>query len=365
MNPHSLEAIRRRPGMYIGNPWDGSGLAHLLWEVVANALDEHLAGHCDRIVIEVGEDGAISVEDNGRGIRVDEIDGVSFAERALTSFHTGPTLDGHAPHEHIGTRGVGLFVVCALSEWLELQVSRDGRRYGQRFERGLAVSMLRESGVADTAGTRIVFAPDPQIFSDTGLDPGPVLARLREMACLFPRLTLAFKDRRAHVFHEPEGLAAYVRASDAFLGAEPLTDTFVCTSSDESILVEVAALWCRSPGTSLDSFANVMRTTDGGTHVDGLLRGLVSGVRQALPDACRGRHRADIERVLTSGLRAVVCVRLDDPEYGRPTKDRLSSPSVSAVVERCIALPFAAYLQAEPALLARLAGGLRGDAEGS
>lgn len=365
MNPHSLEAIRRRPGMYIGNPWDGSGLAHLLWEVVANALDEHLAGHCDRIAIEVGEDGAISVEDNGRGIRVDEIDGVSFAERALTSFHTGPTLDGHAPHEHIGTRGVGLFVVCALSEWLELQVCRDGRRYGQRLERGVAVSMLRESGVADTTGTRLVFAPDPQIFSNTGLDPRPVLARLREMACLFPRLTLAFKDRRAHVLHEPDGLAAYVRASGAFLGAEPLTDTFVCTSSDESILVEVAALWCRSPGTSLDSFANVMRTTDGGTHVDGLLRGLVSGVRQALPDACRGRRRADIERALTSGLSAVVCVRLDDPAYGRPTKDRLSSPRVAAVVERCIAAPFAAYLRSEPVLLARLSDGLRADAEGS
>jgi DNA gyrase subunit B len=357
--------------MYIGNPWGGSGLAHLLWEVVANALDEHLAGHCDRIAIEIADDGAISVEDNGRGIRVDEIDGVAFAERALTSFHTGPTFDGHAPHQHIGPRGVGLFVVCALSSWLELQVCRDGRRYEQRFERGLAVSKSCGTGVVEMTGTRIVFAPDPAIFSNTGLDPGPVLARFKEMACLFPRLTLAFKDRRAHVFHEPEGLAAYVRASDIFRGAEPLTasltDTFVCTSSDESILVEVAAVWCRSTGsclgTSLESFANVMRTTEGGTHVDGLLRGLVSGVRQALPDACRGRRREDIERMLTSGLSAVVCVRLDDPEYGRPTKDRLSSPRVAAVVERCIVAPFAAYLRSEPVLLARLADGLRSDAD--
>jgi DNA gyrase subunit B len=116
-------------------------------------------------------------------------------------------------------------------------------------------------------------------------------------------------------------------------------------------------------GTSLESFANVMRTTEGGTHVDGLLRGLVSGVRQALPDACRGRRREDIERMLTSGLSAVVCVRLDDPEYGRPTKDRLSSPRVAAVVERCIAAPFAAYLRSEPVLLARLADGLRSDAD--
>lgn len=204
MIPHSLEAIRRRPGMYIGDTWDGSGLTHLLWEVVANALDEHLAGHCNRIAIEVAEDDAIGVEDNGRGIRLDAIDGVPFAERALTSFHTGPTFDGHAPHEHIGTRGVGLFVVCALSAWLELQVCRDGRRHAQRFERGRAVSKLGETGPADSSGTRIVFAPDPQVFSNTGLDPGPVLARLKEMACLFPRLTLAFKDRRAHVFHAPD-----------------------------------------------------------------------------------------------------------------------------------------------------------------
>lgn len=363
MNPHSLEAIRRRPGMYIGNTWDGSGLAHMLWEVVANALDEHLAGYCDRIAIDIADDGAISVEDNGRGIRLDEIDGVAFAERALTSFHTGPTFDGHAPHEHIGTRGVGLFVVCALSAWLELQVCRDGRRYGQRFERGLAVSKSCVTYATGTSGTRIVFAPDPQVFSNTGLDPGPVLARLKEMACLFPRLTLTFKDRRAHVFHEPEGLAAYVRVSEAFRGEKPLTDTFVCRSSDESILVEVAAVWCSSPGTSLESFANVMRTTDGGTHVDGLLRGLVSGVRQAMPDACRGRRRPEIQRMLASGLSAVVCVRLDDPEYGRPTKDRLSSPRVAAVVERCIAAPFSAYLRSEPVLLARLADGLRSDAD--
>lgn len=361
----ALEAIRQRPGMYIGDTWDGSGLAHMLWEVVANALDEHLAGHCDRIAIEVAEDGAISVDDNGRGIRLDEIAGVPFAEQALTSFHTGPTFDGHAPHEHIGARGVGLFVVCALSARLELQVCRDGRRYDQCFERGRAVSKLRGIGAADMTGTRVVFAPDPLIFSNTGLDPGPVLARLREMACLFPRLTLVFKDRREHAFHEPDGLASYVRSSAMFHGAASLAGTFICASSDESILVEVAAIWCRYPGTSLESFANVMRTTDGGTHVDGLLRGLVSGLRQALPDMCRGRCRTQIEDVLTSGLSAVVCVRLDDPEYGRPTKDRLSSPRVAAVVERCIADPFAAYLRSEPMLLARMANALEGNADWS
>ncbi len=345
--------------MYIGDLWDGSGLAHMLWEVVANALDEHLAGHCSRIAIEVAEDGAISVEDDGRGIRLDVIDDVSFAEKALTSFHAGPTLDGHAPHEHIGTRGVGLFAVCALSAWLALEVCRDGRRYGQRFERGLAVSKLREIDVTDTTGTRIVFAPDPEIFPVTWLDTTPVLARLKEMSYLFPRLTLSFKDRREHRFHAPDGLVSYVQASKMSCGDEPLAETFVCASSADSIIVEAAAVWGTSPGTSLESFANVMRTTDGGTHVDGLLRGLVSGTRQALPHVCRGLRRKHIERVLKCGLNAVVCVRLHDPEYGRPTRDRLSSPHVSAVVDHCIAGPFATYLASAPALSAHIADKLR------
>jgi DNA gyrase subunit B len=360
---NALEAIRRRPGMYIGDIRDGSGLIHMLWEVLANALDEHLAGHCDRIAIGVAEDGAIGVEDNGRGICLDEVDGVSFAERALTSFHTGPTLDGHAPHEHIGTHGVGLFAVCALSAWLELQVDRDGRRWHQRFKRGVAVSMLEDIGSTQTAGTRIVFAPDPEIFAGVGLNPGPVLARIEEMSYLFPRLTLVFEDRRRREFHKPDGLAAYVRACGMFRGKELPAAMFLYASSVESILVEVAATWHASPGTSLASFANVMRTTDGGTHVDGLMRGLASGVRKALPEVCRGRRRGDIVRALEKGLNAVVCVRLDDPEYGRPTKDRLSTPRVTTVIERSIAEPFANYLLSEPALLMRIAEGFGRDAD--
>jgi DNA gyrase subunit B len=348
--------------MYVGDTRDGSGLAHMLWEVVANALDEHLAGRCDRIVVEIAEDGAISVEDNGRGIRLDVIDGVSFAEKALTSFHAGPTLDGHAPHEHIGTRGVGLFAVCALSAWLALEVYRDGCRYSQRFERGLAVSTLRNIGPADTTGTRIVFAPDPDIFPVTWLDTAPVLARLREISYLFPRLTMRFKDRREHRFHEPDGLASYVEAHGMFRGDDRVAQAFVFVSSAESIIVEVAATWSAYPGTALESFANVMRTTDGGTHVDGLLRGLVSGTRKALPSVCRGLRRQQIERVLKYGLSAVVCVRLNDPKYGRPTRDRLSNPHVAAVVEHLIAAPFAAYLASAPSLSARIVDSLQAGA---
>ena len=353
-----LEAMRRRPGMYIGDTRDGSGLIHMLWEVVANALDEHLAGHCRRIAVEIAADGAIGVADDGRGIRLDMVDGVSFVEKALTSFHEGPTLDGHAPHEHIGTRGVGLFAVCALSAWLDLEVCRDGRRCSQRYERGLAVSKLREIGATDTTGTRLVFFPDPEIFSTTRLSPGPVLSRLKELSYLFPQLTLSFKDQREHRFNEPEGLSAYVQEAAGFRDGTPFANAFTCVAATQSIIVEVAATWNRSSGMSLESFANVMRTTDGGTHVDGLLRGLVAGARKALPGACRGLRRKQVERALMRGLNAVVCVRLDDPEYGRPTRDRLSSPHVAAVVEDCVSGPFADFLANEPVLSARIADAL-------
>lgn len=345
--------------MYIGDTHDGSGLIHMLWEVVANPLDEHMAGHCNRIAIEIGEDGAVSVEDNGRGIRLDVVDGVSFAEKAMTSFHAGPTLDGHAPHEHIGARGVGLFAVCALSTWLKFEVSRDGQRYGQRFERGLAVSKLRELGAAEATGTRLVFLPDTEIFSTTWLDPGPVLSRLKELSYLFPQLSLSFKDMREHGFHEPGGLASYVQSVNNLHGDEPLTGMFLSTSFRESICVEIAAMWNGHSMTSLQSFANAMRTTEGGTHVEGLLRGLVAGARDTLPDLCRGRRRREIERALTCGLNAAVCVRLDDPAYGRPTRDRLASPQVVAVVADCVAGPFADFLATEPMLSARIAEGLR------
>ena len=350
-----LEAVRRRPGMYIGDTHDGSGLVHMLWEVVANALDEHLAGHCSRIAVEIAEDGAISVVDDGRGIRLDMIDGMSFAEKALTSFHEAPTLDGHAPHEHIGTRGVGLFAVCALSVRLELEVCRDGRRCSQRYERGLAVSKLCDIGTSDTTGTRLVFFPDPEIFSNTWLSPGPVLSRLKELSYLFPQLTLSFKDQREHRFNEPEGLSAYVQETTSFHDGIAFANAFTCVAATQSIIVEVAATWNCSSGMSLESFANVMRTTDGGTHVDGLLRGLVAGARKALPGACRGLRRKQVERALIRGLNAVVCVRLDDPEYGRPTRDRLSSPHVTAMVEHCVAGRFADFLASEPVLSARIA----------
>lgn len=342
---NELEAIRRRPGMYIGDTRDGSGLRHMIWEVLANALDEHLAGHCSRISVEIGSDGSLTVEDDGRGIPLHEIEGITFAERALTSFHKTPTLNGHSPHEHVGLMGVGIFVVCALSRDLALHVYRDGGHFRQCFQRGVAVSKLEKQGTTTVTGTRVTFVPDSAIFGDAWVDPGPIASRLRELSFLLPTLALHFRDLRQHVFHQPTGLLAYVgtTAPDAALS------TFAASGEVWKIQVEVAARWEDHPWSRIESFANVERTTDGGTHVRGLVQGLCAGLKRAIPSACDNKTTQQIERAISHGLTAVVCVRLNDPTYGEPTKSRLVTPEAKAAVKACVSDAFRDFLQNDAA----------------
>lgn len=249
--------------MYIGDTRDGSGLWHMVWEVVANAIDEHLAGYCARISVEIGADGSLTLEDDGRGMPVHEIEGVTFAERAMTSLHKTPTMDGHRPHEHVGVMGVGVFVVCALSRELELHIYREGRHLSQRFQRGIAISRLEDHGAASVTGTRVTFVPDSSIFRDIWIDPGPIAARLRELSFLLPNLVLQFRDLRHHVFHQPMGLLAHVAA----VAPDAVLDTFGASGEVSKIRVEVAARWEDHPWSQIESFANVERTTDGGMAV--------------------------------------------------------------------------------------------------
>ncbi len=355
----ALDSVRRRPGMYVGDTHDGSALLCMVWEVIANALDQHLAGHCTQIRLELSPDGAITVEDDGRGFPLHDCDGVSFPEKALTTPHATATLDGHAPHEHVGLRGVGLFPVCALSSALQLDVFREGKLFSQRFERGVAVSSMCEIGTATRTGTRLTFVPDPLIFSNTWLDSEPLSRRLREMSFLLPALTLRFIDHREHRLHEPRGLLAYVdtKAPDNDELAAP---TFSAAEVVGKIRVEVAAKWRRAGGYSVESFANIERTTDGGTHVRGLILGLIQGLKRAAPGACAGKTLAEIEPAVSRGLAAIVCVRLDDPTFGEPTRSRLITPEAKAAVTACVANAFAAFLSTENALRKRLAAAVRG-----
>jgi DNA gyrase subunit B len=314
----------------------------------ANSLDEHLAGRCSSISMELASDNTVTVEDDGAGFPLHIVDGVSFAERALTSFHDSPTADGHAPHEHLGMWGVGLFVVCALSSRLKLGVCRDGRRFSQRYERGLAVSPLEDDGPASTSGTTITFAPDPSIFKATRLDVELVKERLRELSYLFPNLSLKFRDQSERVFHEPRGLVALLETKTP--RRELDLPVFVTSGQFGEVAVEAAARWDLTGGPSIESFANVERTVDGGAHVRGLLQGLLAGVKHALPNLYAAYSRRDLNRGLSRGLTAVVCVRLKDPTYDRPTKARLLTLEAKQAARACIADSFSAFLQSEPEL---------------
>lgn len=355
---HSIDAVRKRPGMYVGDVNDGSGRLQLLWELLANALDEHLCCACDQIRIEIDAEGAFIVEDNGRGIRLDMVDGMPFAQHALTRFHDAPTLDGHAPHEHLGLRGVGLFPVCVLSQHLALGVFRTGREYTQSYSRGLPLGPLVEIGPTHRQGTRIRVLPDPEIFGDLPIEVGSITDRLHELACLFPGLKLYFIDRRERSFHVPDGLAGMLGAllrTEGLAAAEP---AFSCVGEVDGIRIEAVALWTCRHDMRIESFANVSRTTEGGTHVAGLLRGLVQGARRSALLPTAGRRAKVVQRALGTGLRAVVCVRLADPAYARPTRDRLATPQVSEAVARCVAPAFATWLADHDAVRMRMAAGL-------
>ena len=344
----AAESIRKRPGMFIGDTRDGSGLAHMVWEVVANSIDEHLAGMCSRISVEIQANGAVSVEDDGRGIPVEVVGDVCVAERILTSFHNSPSFDGHAPHTHVGKHGVGIFVVCALSANLELSVHRGGRHWRQRFEKGYAVSRLEDAGPTGRTGTRLTFVPDPAVFSGRPLDGSVILERLTELAFLNPGLLLDFVDKRCHRLNQPRGLAGHLEdtARDA-----PIASTFTFAGTIEDISVDVAARWGVHDDASILSFANVEQTTGGGTHVQGLTAGLSEGLKRTAPDLCQRYPAKERAKVIARNLRALICVRLNDPSYDSPTKSILSTPRVKGIAKTAVARAFAEFLSKEPGLV--------------
>ncbi|MFO0549087.1 MAG: ATP-binding protein [Polyangiaceae bacterium] len=348
-----IEAIRKRPGMYVGNIPDGSGLQQLIWELVANSLDQHLAGRCSRIDVTLSEQGEIVVADDGPGIPLWDECGQPFAEIALTQAHSSATFDGHRPHEHWGLilRGLGLFPVNVLCERLTLESFRDGYHYRQQFGRGRSLSSPEVLGVASHTGTSVALVPDPVIFGDAWIDAGRIALRLRELACLCPGLRLSLNDRRAQVFHEPRGLVALLERMRR--GIRPISPTVVMDETVGDVRVEAALEWLPVPWTCVESYANVARTTDGGTHVDGLLNGVALAFKSSSPGV-KAKPRKQVRDLIKRGLSAVVCVRLNTPTYGEPTRSRLATPAVAKAVSLVVRRALPSRLQSEQALVERL-----------
>ena len=350
-----LEAVRMRPGMYIGDTDDGSGLHHMAYEVVDNSGDEALAGVCNRIGVQVHFDDSVSVEDNGRGIPVGEhpTEKRPTAEIVMTVLHAGGKFNHSNYKVSGGLHGVGVSVVNALSEWLKLEIKRDGKVYYQEYRRGDPVTSLEEIGVSEKTGTKITFKPDPTIFKGTTEFSFEVLSqRLRELCYLNRGLTITLEDERngkAHEFQFTGGLAQFVadlNTTRVVTHEKPI----VVEGEQDGTVVEIALQWNDSYTDSIFCFTNNIKNKDGGTHLTGFRAALtrtVNAYAQAaglLKDLKNGLGGDDI----SEGMTAVVSVKHPDPKFSNQPKDKLVSSEVKGIVERIVNERLGRFLEEHP-----------------
>ncbi len=335
-----LEPVRRRPGMYIGGV-DGSGLHHLLWEIVDNSVDEAMNGHADRITVVLHKDGAsATVTDNGRGIPVDRHTQYKkpALELILTTLHAGGKFEAKSYYHSGGLHGVGASVVNALSEKLVAHVKRDGAEWEQAFVRGKPAGPLKKVGAARGSGTSIFFKPDGQIFPSTRFDPTLIRERLEAKAYLHGGLTIELRDDAAGTsasFHYEDGLRAYLEKLVRESGGAPLAGELVTIQKEQDGLhLECALAWTEDTSERVQSFVNGIPTTAGGAHENGLRAGLVKAVRNYLTT-----HNL-VPRGLTiaaedarEGLVALLSIKIAQPQFQGQTKERLNNAEVTPLID--------------------------------
>ncbi|MEM2176117.1 MAG: DNA topoisomerase (ATP-hydrolyzing) subunit B [Archaeoglobaceae archaeon] len=331
-----LEAVRKRPGMYIGNV-GMKGFHHLLWEVLDNSVDEHLAGFCNLIKVTLCQDGSAEVEDNGRGIPVDMHElGKSALEIVMTKLHAGGKFGNKVYKVAGGLHGVGLSVVNALSEWLEVRVKRDGKVYYQRYERGSPKTGLIVVGESKETGTNIRFKPDSEIFEVVEFNYDIVSQRLKEVAYLCPKLKIVLKDERIGKEEEyqfTEGIIGLVKSINN--KKKVLHEPIFIEGSKNGIIVEVAIQFTDSEFENILAFANNIKNQDGGTHVIGFRAGLTKAINEY------GKKKFKKFETLTGaeireGLTAVVSVKVPQPQFEGQTKNKLTNSEVKTAVESLV-----------------------------
>ena len=356
-----LEAVRKRPGMYLGDPHDGSALHHCIWEVVDNSVDEHLAGHTDSIEITLNQDNSLSVRDFGRGIPVGihEEFGISAAEVIMTKLHAGGKFDNSSYKVSGGLHGVGVSAVNAVSEWMEMTIHRDGIVHFQRYEAGVPVEPLKEIGQCDDTGTLISFKPDLSIFTDiVEFDFEEVDTRVSETAFLNAGLRIAIVDLRGSEPHSSEhlyngGLSEYV--SQLNERREVLHEEVIKIRGEKEIEkgdveVELALQWSDAFSESIRCYTNIIRNKDGGTHMSGLRTALTSSVNLYAKKKKLLKGDALSGDDVREGLAAVVSVKHPDPSFSSQTKDKLVSSEVTGIVQTIVYDKLGEFFEENPSV---------------
>jgi DNA gyrase subunit B len=349
-----LEAVRKRPDMYIGDR-SSAGLHHLVYEVLDNSIDEALAGACDNINVHIHPDGSCTVEDNGRGIPVEmhKEAKISALEVVLTKLHAGGKFDSDSYKVAGGLHGVGVSVVNALSEWLEADVYRDGRQYHFECARGTAKGSVKEIGETSKRGTKITFKPDEEIFGDTEFAYDTLQKRVRELAYLNGGLKISFKDNRNNkkeVFEFAEGIKAFVKHLNE--GKDTLhKDVIYLAREDPKAMLscEVAMQYNDGYTENVLVFANNIRNIDGGTHLSGFRTAMTRTMNYyARSNNLLKNGQGTTGEDLREGLTAIVAVKLADPHFEAQTKVRLTNPEVGSFVETTVNEQLGLYLEEHP-----------------
>ena len=352
-----LEAVRKRPGMYIGST-SSKGLHHLVYEIVDNSVDEALAGFCKHIQVFIRKDNSIKVIDDGRGIPVDinHKAGLPAVEVVFTILHAGGKFGGGGYKVSGGLHGVGASVVNALSEWLEVIIHRDGKMYQQRYERGKVMYPLKEIGVTKKTGTEVVFLPDKEIFEDTVYDYEVLKNRLREMAFLTKGIKITLTDERQEpelirAFHYEGGIKEYVEYLNK--NKTPLYENIIyCEGTKDDVYVEVAMQHNDGYNEGCYSFVNNITTPEGGTH----LTGFRNAITKVFNDYARTqKFLKDNEQNLTGedireGLTAIISIKIGEPQFEGQTKQKLGNSEARGAVEKIVSEQLLYFLEQNPSV---------------
>jgi DNA gyrase subunit B len=347
-----LEAVKKRPGMYIGDTDDGSGLHHMVFEVLDNCIDEAMAGHCSDINIIVNKDGSVTVKDNGRGIPVDvhKKEGISAAELILTTLHSGGKFDDNSYKVSGGLHGVGVSVVNALSDKLILRVFRDGGEYIQEYKEGKPKAKLKKLKASKETGTEITFYPSDKIFTSINFEIERIHKRIQELSFLNAGVSINVQDERSgksKKFKNNGGLSSYVTHLKG--RKQQVSEIFECSAIENDVGVEIALQWTDSYSENVLCYTNNIPQKDGGTHLAGFRGSLTRVLKAFIKKENAKKTPTDLlGEDVREGITAIISVKVPDPKFSSQTKEKLVSSEVESVVSTVFSKYFNDYLLENP-----------------